>query len=64
MLVILIGVVGGMISAGMVGLFLGPVLLAVAYQVFMDWIGREEIETAGEEAAAESYATPLDAPGL
>lgn len=53
--VILIGVIGGMIAAGMVGLFLGPVLLAVGYQLFMSWIGREEIEPAGEAAAtAES----------
>jgi predicted PurR-regulated permease PerM len=63
--VILIGVVGGMISAGMLGLFVGPVLLAIAYQVFMDWIGREEIPPAGESATTtESYSTPLDAPGL
>jgi predicted PurR-regulated permease PerM len=63
--VILIGVVGGMISAGMLGLFVGPVLLAVAYQVFMDWIGREEITPAGEATTTtESYSTPLDAPGL
>lgn len=61
--IILIGVIGGMLSAGMVGLFLGPVLLAVAYQIFMDWIGRGEIEPSHEAAATtESYAAPLDAP--
>jgi predicted PurR-regulated permease PerM len=60
--IILIGVIGGMISAGMVGLFLGAVLLAVAYQVFMDWVGRDEIERPAE-ATAESCSTPLDATG-
>lgn len=61
--VILIGVVGGMITAGMVGLFLGPVLLAVAYQLLMSWIGHEQIDLAGEAAATtESHATPRDAP--
>ena len=40
--VILIGALGGMVSAGMVGLFVGAVLLAVGYQVFMDWVGAAE----------------------
>ena len=39
MLVILIGALGGMMSGGLIGLFLGPVLLATAYQIFMDWMG-------------------------
>jgi predicted PurR-regulated permease PerM len=36
--VVLIGALGGMISAGIVGLFIGAVLLAVGYQLFMDWV--------------------------
>jgi predicted PurR-regulated permease PerM len=37
--VILIGVIGGMLADGLVGLFVGPVLLAVGYVLFLDWLG-------------------------
>ena len=36
--VILIGVIGGMLSDGLVGLFVGPVVLAVGYVLFMEWL--------------------------
>lgn len=36
--VILLGALGGMVSAGIIGLFLGAVILAVGYQVFMKWV--------------------------
>jgi predicted PurR-regulated permease PerM len=38
--VILIGALGGMISAGIIGLFVGAVLLAVGYRLLMEWVGR------------------------
>ncbi len=38
MAVILLGALGGMVSAGFIGLFLGAVILAVGYQVFMKWV--------------------------
>ena len=38
--IILLGALGGMISAGIIGLFVGAVLLAVGYQVFMAWVGK------------------------
>ena len=44
--VIFIGVIGGMIADGLLGLFIGPVLLAVAYVLFMDWLGRQHIQPA------------------
>jgi predicted PurR-regulated permease PerM len=40
MLVILVGAIGGMVTGGMTGLFLGAVLLAVGYQIFMQWVDR------------------------
>jgi predicted PurR-regulated permease PerM len=48
MLVILIGSIGGMILMGMVGLFVGAVVLALAYQVFTSWMKPDnpDIETA------------------
>jgi predicted PurR-regulated permease PerM len=36
--VILIGALGGMVTSGFIGLFLGPVILAVGYQLFWQWV--------------------------
>ena len=38
MLVILVGALGGMISAGIIGLFVGAVIVAVSYTIFMAWV--------------------------
>jgi len=47
MLVVLIGAIGGMVTGGMTGLFLGAVLLAVGYQIFMQWVDRGVPPTDG-----------------
>jgi len=44
MLVILIGAIGGMILMGMIGLFVGAVIFALAYKLFKLWIA--EVESA------------------
>jgi predicted PurR-regulated permease PerM len=36
--VILIGALGGLASTGIVGMFVGAVLLALGYQLFMAWV--------------------------
>ena len=36
--VILIGALGGMVTDGIIGLFIGPVILAVGYQLFWLWV--------------------------
>jgi len=36
--IVLIGVLGGTISGGLIGLFIGPVVLAVGYQLLWQWI--------------------------
>nr|WP_092141946.1 AI-2E family transporter [Cupriavidus sp. YR651] len=36
--VVLIGALGGMVSGGVIGLFIGPVALAVGYQLFWQWV--------------------------
>ena len=38
MLVILLGAIGGMLWAGIIGLFVGAVALALGYQLMMDWL--------------------------
>ena len=42
--VILIGALGGMVAGGIIGLFVGGVLLAVGYQLFMEWVDDPEPE--------------------
>ena len=44
MLVIFIGVLGGTIAHGIVGLFVGPIILAVAWQLMMAWIRDDQAE--------------------
>ncbi len=46
MLVILIGALGGMMLFGIIGLFVGAVVLAIMYTLFMAWI--DEIELVNE----------------
>jgi predicted PurR-regulated permease PerM len=46
LLLIFAGVIGGLISFGVIGLFIGPVLLAVSYTLMIAWINEEESEEA------------------
>ena len=42
--VILIGVIGGMLADGLLGLFIGPVLLAVGYVLLIEWLRQHPVE--------------------
>jgi predicted PurR-regulated permease PerM len=42
--VILIGVIGGMLAEGLLGLFVGPVLLAVGYVLLTQWLPQHPVE--------------------
>lgn len=48
MLVILIGAIGGMLRAGLIGLFVGPVILAIFYQLFMAWVRQTEVREGAD----------------
>lgn len=50
--VILLGALGGMVSAGIIGLFAGATVLALGYQIFMDWVA-----TGSEPAGPDPEAT-------
>ena len=39
MLLIFAGVIGGLVAFGIVGLFVGPVVLAVTYTLLKEWVG-------------------------
>lgn len=45
--VILIGALGGMVTSGIIGLFIGPVVLAVGYQLFWQWVQDRPPEEGG-----------------
>jgi predicted PurR-regulated permease PerM len=48
--VILLGALGGMAAAGILGLFVGAVLLALGYQIFMNWVHRDQPPQQAEPA--------------
>jgi predicted PurR-regulated permease PerM len=53
MLVILMGVIGGTISYGLIGLFLGPVVLAVFYDLLRFWVADDPAAPAGRPGGIE-----------
>jgi len=54
MLVILLGAIGGMITSGIIGLFIGAVILALGYQLFMFWLNPEEGQGGAVETPPEA----------
>jgi predicted PurR-regulated permease PerM len=52
--VILMGVIGGMIVDGLVGLFVGPVILAVSYVLLLEWLRQHPVKGRhrGDEPAS------------
>jgi predicted PurR-regulated permease PerM len=52
MLVILLGAIGGMAMSGIVGLFVGAVVLALTYTLFLAWLDQTE-EIANDETLEE-----------
>jgi len=51
--VILLGALGGMAAAGILGMFVGATLLALGYQIFMGWV-----------AATPDASSPVSADGI
>jgi len=56
MAVIFVGAIGGFLSSGIVGLFIGSVILVLGYQLFMAWL-------YGTPEAAQASATPKNDAG-
>jgi predicted PurR-regulated permease PerM len=42
LLLILVGVIGGLLAFGLIGIFIGPTILAVAYTLLQEWIAEGE----------------------
>lgn len=57
-LVIFLGVIGGTLAHGIVGLFIGPIILAVAWELLTAWVRDDEARAAPEtEPVAKTRAT-------
>jgi predicted PurR-regulated permease PerM len=63
MLLILAGVIGGMLAFGLVGIFVGPVILAVAYTLLDAWIDEAPVDGKRAAAADGSQALNTGEPG-
>ena len=56
LLLIFAGVLGGLIAFGVIGLFIGPVVLAVAYTLLVDWVS--------ESTPSDGQAPPARIPDV
>jgi len=54
--VILLGALGGMAAAGILGMFVGATLLALGYQLFMGWVSVNRPPVQERKAAAEAFS--------
>ncbi|MFT7287574.1 MAG: putative PurR-regulated permease PerM [Halieaceae bacterium] len=50
--IVLLGALGGMVGAGIVGLFVGAVVLSVGYELFMGWV--DQVPPADDSEAGEA----------
>ena len=57
MLVILVGVLGGTLAHGILGLFVGPIVLSIAWQLLVTWM-----QDDGAEIGATASPKLLDRP--
>ncbi len=60
--VVLIGALGGMVTNGILGLFIGPVILAIGYELFWQWVDSQPEEPAGADEDSPPEMVILAAP--
>lgn len=58
MLVILIGVLGGLMAFGLVGIFVGPVILSVFHKLFTFWLDNDPDNAAAASGEADAPVSP------
>lgn len=54
--VVLLGALGGMVSNGILGMFLGATMLALGYQLFMSWVKNHQPPAETPETTATPEA--------
>jgi predicted PurR-regulated permease PerM len=52
MLVVLMGAIGGMLMSGIIGLFVGAIVLTLGYKLFGVWVWGDALSVDADEAAA------------
>jgi predicted PurR-regulated permease PerM len=57
LLLIFTGVIGGLVAFGIIGLFIGPVVLAATYRLLEAWVGSDEQEPAPVSGATSDGPT-------
>ena len=57
MLVVFIGAIGGLLSSGILGLFVGPVVLALGYTLVTTWLRTASLATTAD-ARTETQLPP------
>jgi predicted PurR-regulated permease PerM len=57
-ILILLGVIGGAAAFGLLGVFVGPTVLAVAYAVLRDWTATPEVQLAAAQATRAKEPAP------
>ncbi|MDH3527915.1 MAG: AI-2E family transporter [Gammaproteobacteria bacterium] len=53
LLLVFMGVLGGLLAFGFIGVFLGPVILAVTYALLTEWASSTRPADAGDDAAGD-----------
>jgi len=53
-LVIFIGVIGGTLAHGIVGLFIGPIILAVVWELLTAWVRDDEVRAMPSDAESDA----------
>jgi predicted PurR-regulated permease PerM len=49
-------VVGGLLAFGLIGIFVGPVVLAVAYTLFTVWIDEDRASSRTEKPSGKEFS--------
>lgn len=64
MWVVFIGAIGGLVSHGLIGLFIGPVVLVLGYALLLVWIQEDPVPAADANAGLQPDTVPggADAP--
>jgi predicted PurR-regulated permease PerM len=57
LLLVFLGVVGGLLTFGIIGIFLGPVVLAVGYTLLVDWVGAGEPDVPASPPPSDAAAS-------
>ncbi len=60
LLLIFAGVIGGLLAIGIIGLFIGPVVLAVTYTLLKAWVSGDQKESAMDVTEEEPVVTPSE----